>query len=186
MFDEWDPCAWAADVATAVAADEALVAQVHEVCASPPWHEPQWAKRLAIEVPRLATGACGARALPYMPLEDVIAELQATLITRSQSAASRWDPTRGRTTWTGWACMVMRSRFLNLVRGTNTPTAKCISFANEMQVEDWSADSHPYDEDDSPWLSSKGKRPSRAGQRRTGRPMGRPRKHPKPHTAPAL
>ena len=180
---EWDATAWAAEIAASlseVVADEALVAAVHAVCPSPPWHEPTWARRLAVEVPRLAVGACGVRALPSigMSLEDVLGELQATLIARSQSPASRWDPSRGRTSWTGWACMVIKSRWLNLLRNTRSGHVSCISYANEIG-EDWSADRHILDEDNSPWLSSKG-RPSRAGLRKTGRPMGRPRKHPKP------
>lgn len=188
MIDEWDPCAWAASIATGVAADEDLVAQVYDVCQSPPWHEPLYGKFLLVDVPKLAVRCVGVRALPAigMDLSDVIAEMQQVLLVRSRSPNSRWDPARGYKSVAGWCVLVMRSRWSHLLRATRAGHVSIISYANQLSTDDdlWSAEKHIHDEDNIPWLTSRG-RPSRAGQRRTGRPMGRPRKHPRPGPAPA-
>lgn len=190
MIEEWDATAWAASIAASlseVAADEALVEAVHAVCQSPPWHEPVWAKFLLVDVPKLAVRCVGVRALPSigMDLGDVIAEMQQVLLVRSRSPNSRWDPARGYKSVAGWCVLVMRSRWSHLQRATRAGHVSIISYANQLSTDDdlWSAEKHIHDEDTSPWLTSRG-RPSRAGQRRTGRPMGRPRLHPRPEPAP--
>ena len=192
MIEEWDPCAWAASIAASlseVEADEALVEAVHAICQSPPWHESTvWTRRLYVDVPKLAVRCVGVRALPSigMDLSDVIAEMQQVLLVRSRSPASRWDPERGYKSWAGWCVLVMRSRWSHLLRATRAGHVSIISYANQLSTDEdlWSAEKHIHDEDNSPWLTSRG-RPSRAGLRRTGRPMGRPRLHPRPESTPS-
>ena len=71
---------------------------------SPPWNEPVWASRLQHDVPRLAMHA-GCAPPPGVTWDDYLQELRVTLIIRSLSPKSRWNPARGKS-WAGWACMV--------------------------------------------------------------------------------
>lgn len=71
---------------------------------SPPWNEPLWASRLQSDVPRLAMRV-GCAPPPGVTWDDYFQELRVTLILRSLSPKSRWNPGRGKT-WSAWACMV--------------------------------------------------------------------------------
>lgn len=71
---------------------------------SPPWTEPAWASRLQNDVPRLAMRV-GCAPPPGVTWDDYFQELRVTLILRSLSPKSRWNPARGKT-WSAWACMV--------------------------------------------------------------------------------
>lgn len=78
---------------------------------SPPWNEPLWASRLQNDVPRLAMHA-GCAPPPGVTWEDYFQELRVTLILRSLSPKSRWNPARGKS-WAGWACMVASGFSIN-------------------------------------------------------------------------
>ena len=96
---EWNPNEWAAQFATP----------------SPDWSQPEWAHRLLVEIPKLAAHA-GLRAPDGMDYDCWMSDMRETLIRRSRSPRSRWDPRKGRTKWYSWATMVMRSRSMNIWR----------------------------------------------------------------------
>lgn len=110
------------------------------VPASPDFSQPEWAKRLQEDVPRLAASA-GIAPPPGMDLEDWLQELRLTLILRSTSERSQWKPSRGRTTWAGWAILVMKSKSINLWRYTQTNRSQLVAHghsASQALVEDYS------------------------------------------------
>jgi hypothetical protein len=100
---------------------------------SPDWDDPVMAHRLMHEVPKLAH-SIGLRP-PFGWDEDCWhQELRETLIKRSRGKG-KWDPTRGRTKWSSWACMVMQSRNANLFRYATSKKANVIMLCTAGQVE---------------------------------------------------
>jgi hypothetical protein len=97
---QWCPNAWASQFAPTP---------------SPDWNQPEWAHRLLYEIPKLAAHA-GLRPPDGMDIECFLGDLRLTLIKRSRSPRSQFDPKKGRTKWHSWATMVMRSRSQNIWR----------------------------------------------------------------------
>lgn len=100
---------------------------------SPDWSEPEWAAKLHTEVPRLAHGI-GLRPPYGWTEEDWIAELQLTLILRSRGRG-KWDPARGRTKWSSWACMVLQTRNANLYRHSVSSKANTVRLCTSGMME---------------------------------------------------
>jgi hypothetical protein len=92
------------------------------------FNDPDMARKLMTDVPRLAyhIGLCPPENMTY---EDWLADLRETLLRRALSPKSQWQPGRARgakSTWAGWACMVMRSRSQNLYRNSRTCKVRLI------------------------------------------------------------
>ena len=99
---------------------------------SPDFSQPEWARRLMYDVPRLARAA--GQFPPYGWDEDCWhQELRETLIKRSQGRG-KWDPARGRTTWASWATLVMQTRNINLRRSTVGEKANLVMLCTIEQV----------------------------------------------------
>jgi hypothetical protein len=143
---------------------------------SPDWDDPVMAHRLMHEVPKLAH-SIGLRP-PFGWDEDCWhQELRETLIKRSRGKG-KWDPTRGRTKWSSWACMVMQTRSQNLHRSTVGEKANLVRLCSIEQMnmgtlESWSGDGLPGIQSGTPKHQRTAKalqqRQRRAAQQRTRR-----------------
>ena len=100
---------------------------------SPDFSQPEWARRLMHDVPRLARAA--GQLPPYgWDESDWHQELRETLLKRSQGKG-KWDPARGRTTWASWATLVMQTRNINLRRSTVGEKANLVMLCTSGMVE---------------------------------------------------
>jgi hypothetical protein len=82
---------------------------------SPDWERDPRAAHLLVSLPRFA-GHLKLRPPLGMDPDDWIQDLRITLVVRSHSLRSRWDPARGKQTPASWAAQIMRSRTKNIYR----------------------------------------------------------------------
>ena len=82
---------------------------------SPDWDNDPRAAHLLTSLPRFCRHLRLAPPVGMDP-DDWISDLRLTLIIRSRSMKSRWNPARGKSTPSSWAAQVLRSRSQNLWR----------------------------------------------------------------------
>ena len=100
---------------------------------SPDFSDPVMARRLMVDIPRLAHAA-GLRPPTGWDEDCWHQELRETLLKRSRGRG-KWDPARGRTTWSSWATMCMQTRNMNLYRLASSPKGKVLVLCSTGQME---------------------------------------------------
>lgn len=113
---------------------------------SPDWSDPVWAHRLAHDVPKLIRHAIRGRTPTHIAvcpdaMEDTISEVTLTILRRSRSPKSRWDPARGRN-WQGWVHMVARSSIWKIARHDRANPHHTILPASALHGHDEGIDSY--------------------------------------------
>ncbi len=82
---------------------------------SPDWDNDPAAARVLATLPQYARHLRLRPPVGTDP-DDWIQDLRLTLVVRSHSMKSRWDPSRGKSSPASWAAQVMRSRSQNIHR----------------------------------------------------------------------
>lgn len=95
-----------------------------------------WAHRLLYEVPKLAAHA-QLRAPDGMDYDCWLGDLRETLIRRSRSPKSQWNPKKGRTQWHSWATMVMKSRSMNIWRNHSRWAGRIVPASAVRTPDGW-------------------------------------------------
>ena len=100
---------------------------------SPDWERDPAAAHLLASLPRFCRHLKLRPPLDQDPA-DWIGDLRLTLIVRSHSLRSRWDPARGKQTPASWAAQILRSRTKNIWRNERLRQSR-LGPADEAGIE---------------------------------------------------